>query len=162
MNANHSSPKGGQVMSRIFFISQHRKFKIVLGLIVLLGCSYLVLSTASTLPGASINHPELARITHSQTSDRIEAELVTVKPSGFDPLEIRRPPGRFYLRVNNRSGIHDLEFRLDQERGARVQDVRLPRGRLAWNKLLELPPGRYILSEVNHPDWVCSITITAR
>lgn len=149
-------------MFRIFFISNYGKFKIPLVLMLLLGCSFVVLSTASILPGASIKEPESSRTSLSQTSDRIEAELITIKPTGFDPLEIRRPPGRFYLRVNNRSGIHDLELRLDQERGARVQDVRLPRGRLGWNKMLELPPGRYTLSEINHPEWVCTITITAR
>ena len=149
-------------MSRIVFIFQHRKIKIVVGLLLLLGCSYVMFSTASSLTGASINRPELARTSHGQTLDRIEGELVTVKPSGFDPLEIRRPPGRFYLRINNRSGIHDLELRFDREQGERVQDVRLPRGRLAWSKLLELPPGRYVLSEINHPEWICTITITTR
>lgn len=149
-------------MSRNFFISNRGKFTIGLSLIFLLGCSVIFLRPASTVPETCINKPESASKNHSQSSERIEAELVTIKPSGFDPLEIRRPRGVFYLRVNNRSEIHDLDLRLDREAGERLQEVRLPRGRLNWMKSLDLPPGTYRLSEVNHPDWVCTITITAR
>ena len=149
-------------MSRIFLISNRRKITVGLGLMLLFGSGLLVFSTTSNRPVVSMSCPASSRMSESQASERIESELITIKPSGFDPLEIRRPVGRFYLRINNRSEINDLELRLDREQGPRVQDVRLPRGRLAWNKILELPPGKYVLSEVNHPEWVCTITITAR
>ena len=149
-------------MSRNFFISNRGKFKIAFVLMLLLSCSFVLLSTASTVPETCINKPELPPITQGQNSERIESELITVKRSGFDPVELKRPPGRFHLRINNRSEIHDLELRLDQEGGARIHDARLSRGRLAWHKMLELPPGRYRLTEVNHPEWVCTITIAAR
>lgn len=96
------------------------------------------------------------------SGERLEAELLTIRPTGFDPVEITRPRGRFILVVNNRSGVHDLELRLDRERGERQIEVRLPRGRLGWKKLVDPPPGTYILTEANHPDWVCRINITPR
>lgn len=149
-------------MSRSFFFSNRGKVMMVLVLTILLGCRFALLSSASSVSETCINKPESAPITQGQNSERIESELITVKPSGFDPSEIRRPLGRFSLRVNNRSEIHDLDLRLDRETGERVHEVRLPRGRLQWMKFLDLPPGKYRLSEVNHPEWVCTITITPR
>ena len=100
--------------------------------------------------------------THGLPQDKIEAELITIRPAGFDPTEITRPPGRFTLAVNNLSGLPELDLMLDREAGARQHEGRLPRGQLGWKKTVDLPPGTYTLTEVNHPSWVCRITITAK
>lgn len=92
--------------------------------------------------------------------ERVEVELITLRPSGFDPPGITRPRGKFILSVENRSGAHEVDLRLDREAGERQHQTRLTRGRLRWGKMVDLPPGRYVLSEANHPDWVCRITIT--
>jgi hypothetical protein len=31
-----------------------------------------------------------------------------------------------------------------------------------WSDVIDLQPGRYVLSDGDHPDWVCHITITAQ
>lgn len=93
---------------------------------------------------------------------RLEAELITLLPSGIDPAEIRRPRGPFVLAVENRSGSHELDLRLSRENGERLHEARMLRGRLGWKKHVDLPPGSYLLTEANHPDWVCRITITPR
>lgn len=94
--------------------------------------------------------------------ERVEAEVITLRPSGFDPAEITRPRGRFYLAVENRSGTHDLDLRLSREAGGRLVEVRLPRGRLKWRGMIDPPPGTYTLTEAGRPDWVCRVTITAQ
>src|SRR5258707_9850968 len=38
---------------------------------------------------------------------QIEVELITVRPTGFEPKEITRPPGRFLLGVDNKSGLDE-------------------------------------------------------
>jgi hypothetical protein len=64
---------------------------------------------------------------------------------------------------HNRSGLQDdLTFRLDRVGGNRLHEARLPKGRLGWRQLVDLPPGRYAVTEADHPDWVCSVTITAQ
>ena len=92
-------------------------------------------------------------------SERVEAELITILPSGFQPAEITRPRGRFLLAVENRSGFSTVDFRLDAERGNRVFQVNRTWERADWNELLNLAPGRYVLTEASHPEWQCVITI---
>ena len=92
--------------------------------------------------------------------ERLESELITVTPAGFDPHEIARPRGRFLLAVENRSGLNELDLRLDREAGGRLREARMPWGHLRWRDVVDLPPGRYVLTEVSRPEWACRITIT--
>jgi hypothetical protein len=93
-------------------------------------------------------------------SQRIETELVTLYATGFEPLEITRPQGAFILGVDNRTGLENIELRLDRDSGGRVGALQDRKRRLSWRDLIELGPGRYVLSEANHPEWSCIIVIT--
>ena len=93
-------------------------------------------------------------------SDRIEAEVITLTPTGFDRKEVTRRSGDFLLAVSNRSGLEEVLLRLDRIGGNRMQEQRLSKKRRAWRETKNLPAGQYILSEANNPDWVCQITIT--
>lgn len=95
-------------------------------------------------------------------NQRIEAEIITILPTGFEPTAITRPKGPFILEVEDRSGLREVDIQLSAERGGRVFRVKAPRERADWNRLVDPPPGRYVLTEVNHPDWACVITITAQ
>jgi len=91
---------------------------------------------------------------------RIDPVIVTLTPTGFEPAELTRSRGAFLLMVDNRSNNPDLLFHLDAEHGKREHEQQTRKGgRLDWNKVLDLPPGRYLLTEANHPNWVCQITI---
>jgi hypothetical protein len=91
--------------------------------------------------------------------ERIEAEIITIRPTGFEPTEITRPKGRFLLLVENHSGLGEVDLLLDRENGDRVREARVQR-KPEWREVANLSPGRYLLKESNHPDWVCQITIT--
>lgn len=91
----------------------------------------------------------------------IEAEIITVRPTGFEPSSITRPKGQFILAIDNRSGWLDLSLELNREAGGKLQDVKMPKGKIGWRGLIDLPPGRYVLTEPNHPDWACHINISA-
>ena len=106
-----------------------------------------------------VDRPALAFTTTPQ-SDRVESELITILPTGFQPAEITRPPGRFLLAVENRSGISAVVFQLDAEPGNRIFQVSRTWERADWNEVLHLPPGRYVLTEASHPEWQCVITIS--
>jgi hypothetical protein len=92
----------------------------------------------------------------------VETELITVRSTGFEPAEITRPQGRVFFEVDNRSGLSEINLRLDSEHGNRLHQVRVKREQLDWYQELDLQPGRYLWTEADHPDWVCRITVTAR
>jgi hypothetical protein len=96
------------------------------------------------------------------TPIRIDSELITINPYGFYPKEITRPKGLFLLAVDNRSGIHELSLQLNLDNGGRVKEKPLLKGQLRWRQPIDLNPGNYVLTEANHPDWVCHLTITAK
>lgn len=96
------------------------------------------------------------------SAEKLEAELVTLTETGFAPQEIVRPRGTFLLVVDNRSGMQEVEFRLDRVAGGRVHQVRIPRHQVDWMERFALPPGTYLLSEANRPEWTCRLTVTAR
>lgn len=95
-----------------------------------------------------------------QKEEQIEAELVTATPDGFDPAEITRPKGSFYLVVDNLAGLPELNLRLTGEAGHSLHEARVPRGQADWTALLDLNPGTYVLREAEHPGWECRITVT--
>jgi len=96
-----------------------------------------------------------------RTIANMEAELVTVTPHGFEPREITRPQGAFLLLIDNRSGLGQVNLHLSREAGAQLLDVPVPREQPNWSEVIALPPGRYVLTEADHPRWLCRLTITA-
>lgn len=94
--------------------------------------------------------------------ERLEVEYVTLRQSGFDPAEITRPHGRFVLAVSNWSKAEEVEVRLERLEGGSLRAARLSRRKRNWSDAVELPPGRYLLTEANSPAWKCLITITPR
>lgn len=98
----------------------------------------------------------------SPNREPLAVELIILRPHGFEPREITRRLGRFMLVVNNRSGLKEMSLRLLRDTGNHLHEERVPRESLNWKKPVDLPPGHYILTDTNHPEWNCSITITAQ
>jgi hypothetical protein len=96
----------------------------------------------------------------SKSKERVEGEIIAVTPHGFEPSQLSRPHKHFVLVLDNQSGLNQIELRLDREKGGRVREVQVIHEKRNWSDDLDLPPGRYVLSEANHPSWSCSITIT--
>jgi hypothetical protein len=144
-------------------------------LLLAVACVALLVATtlaAKTWLVAPVAAESAAAITQTTTPSvaatpvipvRLESEHVTIRPTGFEPTEIARPAGRILLAVNDRSGLDSLDLRLDIETVHRLFEVRVPRdtnGRHEWRQVVTLVPGHYVLTEANHPDWVCRITVT--
>jgi hypothetical protein len=53
-------------------------------------------------------------------------------------------------------------LRFSREAGERLHEVRATREQPDWNELEDLQPGRYLLTEASHTEWVCRVTVTAR
>jgi hypothetical protein len=99
-------------------------------------------------------------------ADRVESELITLRPFGFEPAEIKRPAGEIVFIINNRSLLQDMSLTLSRVQGNRptdkVKDVGLRKGQPNWFERFNLPPGDYVLTEAGHPEWKCAITLTPR
>lgn len=108
---------------------------------------------------------ERSLATADKTGDKrsaMEVEIITVRPTGFEPAEIKRPRGSFFIAVHNQSGIRELSLRLDRENGSRLKEGRTPKYQRFWRSVVDLEPGRYVLTEANHPEWRTQITIISR
>ena len=96
-----------------------------------------------------------------KTAENLEAEVITILPTGFEPQELSRPAGRFLLLFDNESGMPNLDLRLERTGHPRITEVRLNRKTEA-TKVLNLPAGEYQVTEANHPEWTMNLIITKR
>jgi hypothetical protein len=91
---------------------------------------------------------------------QLESELIIIGPGGFESPTIRRPAGKFFLAIENRSGLDSVTLRINRAAGNRLIEAAVSGGQLDWIDVLDLTPGDYVVTEADHPDWVCNITIT--
>jgi hypothetical protein len=94
-----------------------------------------------------------------QTNQPREVDVVTITPEGFEPQEIVRPAGPFLLSVSNRSGIESLDLHLETEQRGKLREKSLPLETPYWREVINPPPGRYVITEANHPEWTFSLII---
>ena len=92
--------------------------------------------------------------------NRIGAELISISRFGLETTAITRPAGKFFLMIENRSGLNPITFRLQAEHGEKVFEVTQPTDQLDWADEMNLHPGHYTLTIAERPSWVCEITIT--
>jgi hypothetical protein len=93
--------------------------------------------------------------------DDVQVLVLTLRPTGFEPSEAALTKGKHLLVVQNRTGLESFTLRLDRENGGKLHEVRLSR-KLDWRQQFDLMPGSYVLTEAEHPDWTCRITVNAR
>ena len=153
-----------QIFRRPFSLMVSRKavlplIVLVIASVALAGRSMLSLPTVTSVPVSSSTHISVQPSAVVAQSSQIRTELITIRPTGFDPTEIRLTDGQFRIAVDNKSGLDEVTLRLTREGGARVREMHLPLGQLKWRENLNLPDGRYALTEANHPAWLCHIII---
>jgi hypothetical protein len=121
---------------------------------------------AGTIPSAPTAVVELKKrdqeARSNPTPTRLDSVLITINQGGFYPAALSRPKGKFFLLVENRSEVREVDLRLDRVTGNRLREVKAPSGQLDWTELLDLNPGEYRLTEAKHPNWVCHIIITSQ
>lgn len=116
-------------------------------------------SIVSSAPGGSAT-AKTAPPDQSRKKQRLGYELITLTRFGFEPSQITRRGGHFFLAIENRSATRNLTIRIDPEHGNRVREVVQPADQLDWTDEMKLPPGRYRISTSDQPDRVCHLTIT--
>ncbi|MEP7338921.1 MAG: hypothetical protein ABI977_14395 [Acidobacteriota bacterium] len=135
-----------------------KRLSLLLGCLAVLSLFAFVISQAKSRKAARSNSPTI------QTEANLETELITVRRFGFDPPIIKRPAGDFLFFISNHSQLRELSLTLSRAQGNKpsdkVKDVGFRKGQVKWIERFNLPPGDYVLTEANHPDWKCSITLT--
>ena len=138
-----------------------RKLAATVVLVAAIGTFLLFVAYPRSGPASNLSHAaSQPMLTSPVTSGRTEAELLVLRSEGFKPNEITRPPGRFLLALQNHSSVEEISLVLKQESGASMRQVRMAKRQSKLKEILELPPGRYVLTETNHPEWTCTIVIT--
>ena len=132
-----------------------QRLRLVFSILLLLVSGALILAHFKRAPS------EAATMVQGSQAP-VEAELITVTPTGFEPSELTRPKGRFLLAVDNQSGLDEVEFYFERETGGRVNVALGRRGKIAWREIVDLTPGTYILRATHDESWRCRITITAQ
>jgi hypothetical protein len=94
--------------------------------------------------------------------ERIETELITITTTGFEPAEITRPKGQFFLDVDNRSELDNIDLYLERANGVREKSAKIVKTAPELRLTLDLPPGTYLLREADHSNWLSTITITTK
>ena len=132
-----------------------QRLRLLFSILLLLVSGALILAHFKRAPSE-----EATMVQGPQAS--IQAELITVTPTGFEPSELTRPKGRFLLAIDNQSGLDEVEFYFERETSGRVNVPLSRRGKIAWREIVDLTPGTYILGATNDESWRCRITITAQ
>lgn len=133
---------------------KRRSQRLFLSMLLLLVSGALILAHFKRTPteAAVVDGPQAP----------VQAELITITPTGFEPAELTRPQGRFLLAIDNQSGLDEVQFYFEREAGGRVNVPLSRRGKLAWREVIDLTPGTYILRATNDENWRCRIRITAQ
>lgn len=134
---------------------QSQRLRLVFSILLLLASGALILAHFKRAPS------EAATMVQGPQAP-VQAELITVTPTGFEPSELTRSKGRFLLAIDNQSGLDEVEFYFERETAGRVNVPLSRRGKIAWREIVDLTPGTYVLRATNDKSWRCRITITAQ
>jgi len=94
-------------------------------------------------------------------SQDIKVELITVRPTGFEPSQITRAAGKFVIGLADRTGLPGLQFFLLNQNDETVHEFSSGPGKVNVREMVDLPAGQYSHREAAH-SWTCTITITAQ
>src|SRR5690242_3826281 len=108
-------------------------------------------------------HPEttLAKappVTTAQDPAVPQGLLFELSPAGFTPAETSVVAGKYFLMLQNRSGLRGLSFALARENEGNVASSN--QQQRDWKATVQLAPGTYILSEAGHDQWRAVIRVT--
>ena len=139
--------------------AQARRLPVILSLLLLL----LAMSGVLVFARWNLDHTGSIQPINSahtlQTDARLEVELLTLRPHGFEPSEITRPKGAFVLFVEDRSGKSESSLKLQRLKGELLREVNTSRMKFEWHDVINLPAGEYILTNDSQPEARCQITI---
>lgn len=102
----------------------------------------------------------------SQTAAAVAQEqppqqLVKLRANGFVESEVSRAGGQFALVIELGKDFRNEEITVQVKRsdGSVVTEVQIAEGIPVQSQDVNLQSGQYTLEVVNHPQWVCQLTV---
>ena len=135
-----------------FDFGKHRIASSLIGL-TLAVFTFAAVMVFSTNTGSQAATGERTAVAYG-TFDELQIQL---GPSGFSPSEVQHAAGTFAIAVDNTGVSGEYTLRLTRSDGTVVKEVQVQKGSAAWTTTLSA--GEYILTEADHSEWSCRITV---
>ena len=94
-----------------------------------------------------------------EAGPEVKLILLALMPEGFDRREVQLEAGEYLFIVGNRTGLKEVNVRLDREGNERLAATALGGRQKDWKKRLKLTPGTYVVTANDNPDWTCRIVV---
>lgn len=85
--------------------------------------------------------------------------LLALLPHGFETNEMQLAAGEYMVIIGNRTGLKEVNVRLDREGQLRVGEATVGGRQRDWKQRFKLTPGNYIVSANGNPEWSCRIEV---
>ena len=137
--------------SRKLYLKHPLMFSFTALLIAVGACVLLLNGSTSSLLAVG---PAAVQAAPHGFQDELQIELGS---NGFTPAEVQRAAGTFGIAVENTVIAGEYTLQLKAQDGTVIKEVQVQKGSTAWT--MTLAAGEYNLTEVNHPQWLCRITV---
>jgi hypothetical protein len=135
---------------------------VVVLLVVVVTGSHLMGHTAEIEDaGNAIAPVEISSIKgqSNEAGSDVKLVLLALRPEGFESSDMQLDPGEYLLIIGNRTGLKEVNVRLEREGDGRIAAAAVGGRQRDWKKRLKLTPGTYVVTANENPDWICRITV---
>ena len=119
-------------------------------------------TAADKFPAAAEAIPPVA-IPNLGQSDEVGPDfklvLLALLPHGFETTEMQLEAGEYMFIIGNRTGMKEVDVRLNREGKGRVGEATVGGRKRNWKQRFKLTPGNYIVSANDNPEWTCRIEV---
>jgi hypothetical protein len=85
--------------------------------------------------------------------------LLALLPHGFETSEMQLDAGDYLFIVGNRTGLKEVDVRVDREGKERLAAGTVGGRSRNWKQRLKLTPGSYVVSADGNPEWSCRLVV---
>ena len=118
--------------------------------------SHFETSAASEIPPVEIPS-NLAQ--SDEVGPEFKLVLLALLPHGFETSEINLVAGEYVLIIGNRTGLREVDVRIDREGKERLGEATVGGRQRDWKQRIKLTPGTYIVGANDNPEWSCRIEV---
>ena len=94
-----------------------------------------------------------------EAGPEVKLILLGLRPEGFETKEMQLDPGEYLFIIGNRTGLQNVNVRLDRDGNERIDAAAVGGRQRDWKKRLKLSSGVYVLTANDNPDWICRIVV---
>ena len=94
-----------------------------------------------------------------QAGSEVQLVLLALLPEGFDQREMQLEPGDYVFIVGNRTGLREVNVRLDRAGVGHVAAATVAGRQRDWKQRMRLTTGTYLVTANDNPEWTCRIVV---